>query len=96
MEYFIYTLSSTYQYTEITTVKLRCERIFLKMLMGTQLRIYIVHHVWTLERRYRGLDGLNACYFSDRKEGWPGMVIDHVIIPGTKRVRSLIGMIYAL
>jgi hypothetical protein len=38
---------------------------FLKMLMGTQLRIYIVHHVWTLERRYRGLDDLDACYFSD-------------------------------
>ncbi len=24
------------------------------------------------------------------KEGWPGMVVDHVIIPGTKRVRSLL------
>jgi hypothetical protein len=39
---------------------------------------------------------LDACFFNDGKEGWPGMVIDHVIIPGTKRVRSLIGMIYAL
>ena len=56
---------------------------FLKMLMGTQLRIYIVHHVWTLERRYRGLNDLDACNFSDVKEGWPGMVKDHVIIPGT-------------
>ncbi len=58
------------------------------MLIGTQLRIYIVHHVRTLERRYRGLDDLDACNFSDVKEGWPGMVIDHVIIPGTKRVQS--------
>jgi hypothetical protein len=24
------------------------------------------------------------------KEGWPGMVVDHVIIPGTRRVRSLL------
>jgi hypothetical protein len=38
---------------------------------------------WALERRYRGLGDLNACNFSDVKEGWPGMVIDHVIIPGT-------------
>ncbi len=44
---------------------------FSKMLMGTQLRIYNVHHVWTLERRYRGLGDLDACYFSDGKEGWP-------------------------
>ena len=38
---------------------------------------------WALERRYRWLGDLNACNFSDVKEGWPGMVIDHVIIPGT-------------
>ncbi len=61
--------------------------------MGTQSRIYTVHHVWTLEHRYRGLGDLDACYFIDGKEGWPGMVIDHVIIRGTKRVRSLIGII---
>jgi hypothetical protein len=28
--------------------------------------------------------------FMAEKEGWPGMVVDHVIIPGTKRVRSLL------
>jgi len=62
---------------------------FLKMLMGSQLRIYNVHHVWTLERRYSGLGDLDACYFSDGKEGWPGMVIDHVIIPGTKNPKLI-------
>ncbi len=28
--------------------------------------------------------------FMAEEEGWPGMVVDHVIIPGTKRVRSLL------
>jgi hypothetical protein len=38
----------------------------------------------------RGLRDLYACYLMAEKEGWPGMVVDHVIIPGTKRVRSLL------
>ncbi len=34
-----------------------------------------------LQRRYRGLSDLDACFLIEGKEGWPGMVINHVIIP---------------
>ncbi len=33
----------------------------------------------TLQRRHRGLSDLDACFLMEGKEGWPGMVINHVI-----------------
>ncbi len=36
-----------------------------------------------LQRRYRGLSDLDACFLMEGKEEWPGMVINHVIIPLT-------------
>ena len=37
----------------------------------------------------RGLRDLYACYLMVEKEGWPGMVVDHVIIPGTKFLQKI-------
>jgi hypothetical protein len=60
------------------------------MKVGGHTTMYILSTpCWALELHYRVLGDLDAYLFMNGKEGWPGMVIDHVIILGTKRVPSL-------